>query len=162
MDERELREVQETTPQEGDLLAALLEAAQDAQRPIETIRISRRGKEICRFRVRGMLESELQELRKKAIRYDIQNGRPVPAELDVARFRSYVIYEATVPEDRQKLWDNQEAWRKVGVLNAADFIDRVLLAGEKLAVTERILALSGYGPDGQSAVLEGTEELKNS
>ena len=66
-----------------------------------------------------------------------------------------MIYNATIAEDQEKLWDNkqvQEALRRRGkhIINALDVIDAVLLPGEKEVTltaleTERLNSLLEKG-----------------
>ena len=63
---------------------------------------------------------------------------------DIISYRNALIYEATVKEDRERLWDNHEAWRRLDVINGVELIGRVLKAGEKDAILEYIDKISGY------------------
>ena len=65
----------------------------------------------------------------------------------MAKFRSWLIYAATVDEDRAKTWDNKQAQEALGVLQGVDMIDAVLLSGEKDRIIDRINEISGYGDD---------------
>ena len=70
-------------------------------------------------------------------------------ELDAAKYRSSVIYNSTVEEDKEKLWDNKKIWeglRAQGktIVNALDVIEAVLLPGEKDKIMEMIDELNGY------------------
>jgi len=60
------------------------------------------------------------------------------------RYRSALIYQATVDEDREKIWNNKDAWKELNVLNGIDLIEKTLLAGEKDAVLELVDKISGY------------------
>lgn len=62
----------------------------------------------------------------------------------IISYRNALIYEATVKEDRERLWDNHEAWRRLDVINGVELIGRVLKAGEKDAILEYIDKISGY------------------
>ena len=66
--------------------------------------------------------------------------------VEAARYRSQLIYEATVDEDREKIWDNKEAWKKLSVLNGIDLVEVVLKAGEKEAILDKLDEISGYQP----------------
>ena len=72
--------------------------------------------------------------------------------LEVARYRSQLIYEATVDEDREKIWDNRAAWNKLNVLNGIDLVEVVLKAGEKDAILEKLDEISGYQPNVEEVV----------
>ena len=71
-------------------------------------------------------------------------GIQYPEKTNKARFRSQLIYQATVEEDREKVWNNKESWKVVGVLNGIDLIDKVLPAGKKNEVIDVIDRISGY------------------
>lgn len=131
---------------EDDLLRGLLAAAEDKVSETVTIEIARKGKVYFRFNVRGLTEQEYNECRDRATKYTFNRrlGVRVPQDTDFSMFRSFLIYKATVEEDRKRLWDNKEAWERLGVLSGPELIDKVLLAGEKAAVVEKIDNLSGY------------------
>lgn len=74
-----------------------------------------------------------------------------------------MIYNATIAEDQEKLWDNkqvQEALRRRGkhIINALDVIDAVLLPGEKENVLTVLDELSGY--DTEEAKVETAKTYK--
>lgn len=69
----------------------------------------------------------------------------VADDVDASAYRSSVIYEATVEEDRKKIWDNKAAWDKLDVLSGYQLIEKVLKGGEKDAVYEKVEEISGYG-----------------
>jgi len=151
-------QAEEYLANEDDLLRGLLEAAEASERQTATVEISRKGKVYFRFRIRPLSEREYNACRDKATKYHRSRqfgGLRLPEDTDATRFRSLLIYTATVEDDRKRLWDSKEAQRKLDVLNGPDLIDRVLLAGEKDAVVARIDELSGFGSD-----LE--EQAKNS
>ena len=73
----------------------------------------------------------------------------VPEETNAVRYRASLIYQATVMEDREKLWDNRKVWESLKsmglpVMNGLDVIEYSLKAGEKDRVLEAIDSLSGY------------------
>ena len=65
-------------------------------------------------------------------------------ETNTAKFRSWLIYTATIDEDRAKTWDNKKAQEAFNVLQGVDVIDAVLLSGEKDRIIEVINEISGY------------------
>ena len=73
-----------------------------------------------------------------------QLGIKFPENTDSVRYRSALIYQATIKEDREKIWDNKEAWKALNVLTGIDLIEKTLLAGEKDAVLELVDKISGY------------------
>lgn len=152
MSEYEKPTPEELRAAEPDLLRGLLEAASYRDDPDERVQISiaRKGKLLFRFRIRPLSEDEYNDCRDRATEYQPHprmGGIKMPAGTDAAKYRSLLIYTATVPEDRQALWDNREAWKQLNVLSGWQMIDRVLLAGEKEAVLAKLDAISGYGAD---------------
>jgi hypothetical protein len=135
---------------EQDMLRGLLEAAEDRTQDVLPIEIARKGKTYFRFRIRPLTEREYNICRDKATKYQRSRqlgGLKLPEETDTTRYRSLLIYEATVEEDRKRLWDNKEAWSRLNVLNGPDLIDAVLMAGEKDAIVAKIDEISGYDVD---------------
>ncbi len=85
----------------------------------------------------------------------------MPEDTDMTKFRSMLIYEATV--NKTETWDNKELWKALEsqypVVTGWETIDQVLLAGEKERIVDAISALSGYRDEDEEA-LEDT--VKNS
>lgn len=133
---------------EGDILKGLLAAAdfRDDEDNVVPIEIARNGVVLFTFRIRPLSEEEYNRCKEKNTKYvrNKQLGIKFPEDTNATRYRSHLIYEATVEEDRAKIWDNKEAWRALNVLNGIDLIDKVLLAGEKDAVLNKIDDISGY------------------
>ena len=135
---------------EGDILKGLLAAAdfRDDEDNVVPIEIARNGVVLFTFRIRPLSEEEYNLCKEKNTKYvrNKQLGIKFPEDTNAIRYRSQLIYEATVEEDRAKIWDNKEAWRapKINVTNGTDLIDKVLLAGEKDAVLNKIDEISGY------------------
>ena len=77
-----------------------------------------------------------------------------------------MIYNSTIPEDQEKLWDNKQLWeglRKQGkyIVNALDVIDAVLLPGEKDRIMDELDQLGGYDEDSPKEMEEKIESAKN-
>ena len=140
---------------EGDILGGLLAAA-SFRDEAKTVEIARNGIVLFKFRIRPLSEGEYNRCKEKYTTYkrNKQFGVRIPDKTDTISYRSALIYEATVEEDREKLWDNREAWRKLDVLSGVELIGQVLKAGEKDAVLDLIDKISGY------SVLE-EETVKN-
>ena len=133
---------------ENDILSALINAAnfREDTDEITQIDIERGGKKILTFHIHPLDEEEYNACREKNTRY-VRNknvGVKIPEKTNAARYRSCLIYEATIPEDREKIWDNKDAWKALNVLNGPDLISKVLKAGEKDAVCEKLDEISGY------------------
>jgi hypothetical protein len=135
---------------EGDILKGLLAAAdfREDEESLVPIEIARGGTVLFTFRIRPLSEEEYNRCKEKNTKYvrNKQLGIKFPEDTNATRYRSQLIYEATVEEDRAKVWDNKEAWRapKINVTNGIDMIDKVLRAGEKDAVLNKIDDISGY------------------
>lgn len=135
---------------ENDILAGLLEAAgyKTNNEEMVKIQIKRNGLIVLEFRIRPLSEEEYQACKRRHTNYkkNRQLGTRVAESVDAAKYRSDLIYEATVQEDREKIWCNKEAWNRLSVLNPIDLIEVVLKAGEKDAILEKLDEISGYQP----------------
>lgn len=139
---------EELLANEDTILSGLLEAAERQKEPAAEIVIKRHNKTLFTFRVRPLSDEEFEECRDKATTYKRNHlGIRVPHDTDPSMYRTLVIYRATIEEDRKKLWDNKAYWQQLGVASGLDMIDKVLLAGEKAEIVDRIEELSGYGAD---------------
>lgn len=144
---------------ENDILGGLLAAAnyKNDEDEIVPIEIARGGVVLLKFRIRPLSEDEYVKCRERHTKYvrNKQIGIKVPEDTDTNMYRSALIYQATVAEDREKLWDNKTAWKQLDVLSGAELIGKVLKPGEKDAVLNKLDEISGY-----SSALE--EVAKNS
>lgn len=161
---------------EEDFLAGLVEAAGFAEDEEQTanIEIVRPDKKtgqkklLFKFKVRALNEREYNKCKRLTTKY-VRNkslGIRMPEDTDSSKYRAAIIYEATVPEDRKKLWDNKDAWealRSKGkqIVRGLDVIEECLKAGEKDKIIEVIDRLSGY--DDNLEEVEGNLEdtIKN-
>lgn len=81
----------------------------------------------------------------------------MPEDTNAVKYRDALIYQATVEEDREKLWDNKKAWevmrnKGLPIMNGLDVIEYSLKAGEKDAVIDEIDKLSGYASNLEEVV----------
>jgi hypothetical protein len=133
---------------EDDILKGLLAAAnyKTEEDNIHPVEIARNGVVLIKFNIRPLSEEEYQQCKEKYTKYvrNKQLGIKFPENTDSVRYRSALIYQATVDEDRAKIWDNKNAWKALNVLSGIDLIDKILLAGEKDAVLEIVDKISGY------------------
>lgn len=146
---------EETTNQllanEEDFLQGLLDAAGYSQEETQRIEIIRGKKLFFAFTIRALSEEEYDKCKKKHTKY-VRNrhlGVKMPEDTNSVKYRAALIYNATVEEDRKKLWDNKQIWdalRNKGfqIMNGLDVIEYSLKAGEKDRVIECIDRLSGY------------------
>lgn len=132
---------------EDSVLKGILGAAQALDEEKAEIIIARNGVEHFRFNIQPLTEREFTDLHEKATKFRRAKnlgGVKVAEETDHTRFRSYVIYQATTKEDRARIWDNKAAWSELEVVAAHHMIDKVLKAGEKERIFEKIEEISGY------------------
>jgi hypothetical protein len=133
---------------ENDILKGLLVAAnyKNEKENIHPVEIVRNGVVLFTFHIRPLGEEEYQKCKEKNTKYvrNKQLGIKFPEDTNSVRYRSALIYQATIKEDRAKVWDNKEAWKELNVLTGIDLIEKTLLAGEKDAVLEAIDKISGY------------------
>ena len=153
-----------------ELINGLLAAADYAvdEDSMKLIVVERGGRKFFEFKIHALSETELMRIRKQCLNYKRNPaGKNLPKieELDIAKFRSMKIYEATADDDKLKLWDNPQI--KAGlnakgknIIMSYEIIDAVLLAGEKVWVSDVIDKLSGYKEDGEEEV-ELEEYAKN-
>lgn len=143
------------------ILDALKRAADDRGGERRLININRRGERLFSFTVQAVGEDTDERCRELNTNYKRNRrvGIRLPEKTNTTRYRSQLIYEATVPEDRARVWDCKEMWVHCHVGSGVDLIDKLLLAGEKDRVVEAIYDLSGFGGDDGEDDLE--ETVKN-
>lgn len=93
-----------------------------------------------------------------------QIGVKFAEETDNAKFRSSLIYHATVEEDRNKLWDNKQVWNGLiaqghQIVTALDVIEAVLLGGEKDRIIDEINKMSGFNSENIEEVENNLEDV---
>ena len=136
---------------EEDFLQGLIDAASYTSDERKRIEIARNDKVLFAFNIRPLSEIEYNKCKKKTTKY-VRNknlGIKMPEDTDNVKYRAAIIYEATVEEDREKLWDNKKAWealrnKGLQIVSGLDVIEYSLKAGEKDRVIECIDKLSGY------------------
>ena len=155
---------QETATYEGDLMNAILRAAEfkTDESEYRRIQIKRNDKVLFKFLIRPLTEEDLSKCRKKNTRTKQGRFGIDREKLDGARYRSQIIYEATVPDDSTggvKIWDykREVIWPKLNVASGVDAIDAILKAGEKDMVVEAIEHISGFQNDDNDVI----EDIKN-
>lgn len=136
---------------EEDFIKGLIEAAEFASEETQRIEIVRDGKLYFAFSIRPLSSEEYDKCRKKHTKYvrNKQLGMKMPEDTNRVKYQSAIIYEATVEEDKEKLWDNRKVWnalnaKKDRIMNGLDVIECALKAGEKDRILEAIDKLSGY------------------
>ena len=142
---------EEVLMDENALLRGLIEAGneKDNESTYRQIQIKRAGTLKFVFRVRPVSEEESIKCHDHATKFaPRKRGQPKrEIETNTSLFRSWLIYTATVDEDRKKLWDNKKAQEALNVLQGVEMIDAVLLSGEKDRIIDVINEISGDGDD---------------
>ncbi|MBQ3434669.1 MAG: hypothetical protein IJG24_06465 [Selenomonadaceae bacterium] len=144
--------------EEKDICAALLEAA-ELRKPENNraqVKIVRNGKNLFEFTIEPLTEADWRKCRRQ----NLKNRGKSTEELDEARFLSQVIYEATIPEDKARLWQQKEVWQALNVISGVDVVDKVLTPGEKSRLGREIEKLSGYGEDGLDEQIKNLSETE--
>lgn len=146
---------------EEDFIQGLIDASEFSTEETQRIEIVRDGRLYFAFRIRPLSSEEYDKCRRRHTKY-VRNknfGMKMPQDTDRIKYQSDLIYQATVEEDREKLWDNRKVWnalnaKKDRIINGLDVVECVLKAGEKDKILEAIDKLSGFEEN-----LE--EEVKN-
>ena len=146
---------QETTNhmklKEEDFIQGLIDATGFVEEEKQRIEIVRDGKLFFVFHIRPLSESEYNDCKKKSTKY-VRNrslGVKMPEDTDSVKYRASIVYQATVKEDREKLWDNKKVWetlrdKGLQILNGLDVIKYSLKAGEMNKIIDCIDDLSGF------------------
>lgn len=136
---------------EEDFIQGLINAAEFSTEDTKRIEIIRNGKLYFAFRIRPLTSEEYEKCKNKHTKF-IRNkrlGMKLPESTNAVKYQSELIYQATVDEDREKLWDNHKVWAALNekrdrIINGLDVIEYTLKAGEKDKILEEIDKLSGY------------------
>ncbi len=112
------------------------------------VELKRGGKTVLSFRVRPLSEEENDScLKNNSVhKKDKRTGVVTRIKTDKSRYRSELIYTATVDEDKY-IWENRKAWEQYAVASAPDLISAVLQQGEKDRIIAVISEISGYGDE---------------
>lgn len=136
---------------EEDFIQGLIDAASISDDETQRIEIIRNGRLYFAFSIRPLCSEEYDKCKKKYTKYvrNKQLGMKLPEDTDRIKYQSALIYQATVDEDREKLWDNKKVWealrdKDIQIMGPLDVIEYSMRAGEKDRVLEAIDTLSGY------------------
>lgn len=145
---------------EYDLVAALLEAAsyREDKDLLTTIDIKRSGKYLFSVNIRPIGDAEVKAARKKATKYmpNPQNRKlpPIEKEFNSGLFNALLIYYATTEEDKQKIWGNKTLMEKYNLVEPHESIDILLTVGEKVALSDKVIEISGMDVEEEEVTLE--------
>ena len=136
-----------------DLLTSLLEAAnyKEDEDNLKEIRVTKGEKFLFAFTVRPLSEDEIMKIRKQSAKYAKnpagKNLPKIETEINYAQMKSRKIYQATIEEDRKKIWDNPTIKEKFNLVEGWEAVDVLLSGGWKSAVSDIIDNISGYDID---------------
>ena len=133
-----------------DIAAALMAAAEYNKSGQRRINIRRKGELMFTF----VIEAVSEEAWNRARRESTRNKGRRNEEMDSGRYLSYVIYEATIDEDKKKLWQNKSLWPKFNATSGVDLVQAILKPAEKMKIAEEIENMSGYSEDGLDGLIE--------
>lgn len=160
-----LENASNTKEAEYDLVTALMEAAsyREDEDLLTTVDIKRSGKFLFSVNIRPIGDAELKLARKKA-RKMMPNpqGRklpPIEKEFDSGLFNALIIYYATTDEDKAKIWGNKAIMEKFGLVEPHESIDVLLTMGEKAALSDKVVEISGMDLEDEDVSTE--EYVKN-
>ena len=144
---------------EKDILASLL--GKDDQPDAVRIEVRRPSdkKLLFAFRVRPLMEKEIDKCRDRHTKY-VKNKRfggiRIPERTNTVEYHSDLIYTATIPEDRAKLWDNKTFWNAVNAVTGVDMVEKLIpYSGVKQRIVDKIEEISGYNDEDED------DDLKN-
>lgn len=149
---------------EYDLVSSLLAAAsyQEDEDLIHEAEIKRNGKFLFSVHLRPLSDPDAKYARKKATTYmPNPNGRkypPIEKEFDATVFNSWIIYLATIEQDREKIWSNPAVMKAHDIKMPVDSIDVLLRIGEKRALAELVMKISGIDDDDDEGAIVSQEE----
>lgn len=164
VEEGKLPEKEEILMNEDELIAGAFLASkfQESTEFTRKVQIKRNGsKPLFEFTIRPLREEEIQECRKKVTKYKTDpRGKYFPkieVDVDLIKLRSYKILKATVDTGNGIIWDNKKLKDQLGVLQAIDVIDLVLMAGEKDRICDLIDEISGYGAEEEATEVDAAK-----
>lgn len=150
---------------EYNLVEALLEAAayREDKDLVTTVEIKRNGKFLFEVNIRPLGDVEVKAARKKATKYmpNPQNKKlpPIEKEFNTGLFNCLIIYAATTDEDKVKIWGNKAIMDKYGLVEAHESVDVLLTVGEKTALADKVVEISGM--DDTEEEVSNEEYTKN-
>ena len=150
---------------EYDLVSALMEAAgyRKDEDLVTTVDIKRNGKFLFTVNIHPIGDDEVRAARKKATTYmpNPQNRKlpKIEKEFNGGMFNALIIYAGTTEEDRVKIWGNRTIMEKFNLVEPYESISVLLTAGEKAALSDKVIEISGM--DIEDEEVSNEEYTKN-
>lgn len=113
---------------------------EDKKKPIQ---IKRNGKPLFTFTIEPLDERTMEKCRRQ----NTKNKGRRNEEFDGTRYISQLIYEATIDEDKKRIWRNEEVWRKLNITNGADAVQAILTPAERSELENIMLDMLGFNED---------------
>ena len=137
---------------DGDIAAALIEASEynigsDKRRKIN---IQRNGKSLFSFTIEPVDEETMRRVRRE----NLKNRGKRTEELIGERFVAQLIYEATIEEDKNRLWRNREVQERLNVASGADVVQKVLTPAERSKLEDVLIEIGSYNDDGLDEMIK--------
>lgn len=113
---------------------------------IAEVELMRCGEKLFTVKFHSIVRADIIAAKYKATYTPNPSGAKPPHVKEAYNdqiFKSWVIYLATVEEDRLKLWDNEEIMKRNDILSPAERIDNMLTIREKNKLVEIIAEISG-------------------
>lgn len=135
---------------DNDIAAALIEASeyhieQTTKEPIRRkVCIQRNGKPLFSFTIEPVDEETMRRVRRE----NLKNRGKRTEELIGERFVAQLIYEATIEEDKNRLWRNREVQERLNVGSGADVVQKVLTPAERSKLEDVLIEIGSYNDDG--------------
>ena len=131
---------------DNDIASALIEASEynlgaDKRRKIN---IQRNGKPLFSFTIEPVDEETMRRVRRE----NLKNRGRRNEELIGERFVAQLIYEATIEEDKNRLWRNREVQERSNVASGADVVQKVLTPAERSKLEDVLIEIGSYDSDG--------------
>lgn len=143
---------------ENDILSALLSMNEEKTSTEDSLEINikrKTGVELT-FRVHQLSDADIKRTKKAATTYmKNPNNAKLPQiekERDEVKYRSLLIYNATVKEDQDKIWGNKQFMEAMNCVQPWESIDAALNFGEKINVCEKILDFSDMNEDNEEEI----------
>lgn len=130
---------------EEDMINRLLEPSEVPER---TYIMDRLGITVT---LKGLSEKEIQRLRRECTTEKKTRGQRIK-ELNDEEFNAALIEKATVKPN----WNDKRLLSQLGLSSGREVIKRRLLAGEMVALGDKVMELSGFDDE-----LEEVETIKN-
>jgi hypothetical protein len=107
---------------------------------------------VMKFKIKAMTNDEFEEIRKAAASISTKKGKR-SISFDTKRFNELVVINNTIDPN----FKDAESIKKLGCITPEQYLNKVLLAGEIVELSQQIQTLSGF----ELEIDELVEEAKN-